>query len=240
MQIDIRPGRVIFPNGSTGTSLLVAQSIVLCPIDLPLPVSVDRLTVSVPTAAVGAAPGPVELALYLADAGGRVFRCIARAEIASAGFLTTGNKDVLLDRPYSLPRGRVWQAIYNPGFATTQPTLRAIISNNHASQDIDSLADGQGLNSQSRVTRVLGVTTGCPAELETAAFTFVDNISLPYIGMRVASVNVAPRVVPSLDVTGASVNAIPTPGTPALPGAGVGSVAPGTSALPTALPTVIG
>jgi hypothetical protein len=242
MQIDIRPGRVIFPNGSTGTSLLVANSITLCPIDLPVPLSINRLVLNVATAASGATTGGVnpEVGLYLADPGGRVFRNILRASLPAADLTTVGNKNVDLPEPFSLPRGRIWQAIFNPTYATTQPTLRAILSNSHASQDIDSLADGAALTSQSRVVRVLSISAGCSTELETATFTFVDNLSLPFLGMRVDAANIAPRVNRDLGAAGPSVAAVATPGAIAFPDGGVAQRAPGLTTLPTAFPTTPG
>jgi hypothetical protein len=236
MQIDIIPGRVVLPNGSTGVALLTANAVHLCPLDIPVPISIDRIVLNVATAAAGATTGGVtpEVGLYVSDPSGKTFKNILRAPITAANLTSTGNKNVDLPGPFSIPKGRIWLAIYNPTYATTQPTLRAVVSNNHASLDVDTLADGAVLQSQSRQVRVGSVTAGLPDRLDNATFTFGDNLNVPILGLRVASVGIAPAVNP-IPATPAS--NVTLPGAVQVPSGTQTALTPSLTDLPTALPT---
>ena len=238
MQIDIRPGRVIFPNGTTSTAILTANAVHLCPIDIPVPVSIDRIILNVATAAAGATTGGVnpEVGLYISNQGVSTFRNILRASLLAADLTTVGNKNVLLPNPFSLPVGRIWLAIFNPTYATTQPTLRALLSNSITDQSIDTLADGAALTSQSRQVRVGGITAGLPEQLESASFTFADNLSAPILGLRVASVGVAPAVIP---IPTTPANAVVLSGAVGVPSGTQADIAAGLTDLPASLPTVL-
>jgi hypothetical protein len=238
MQIDIIPGRVVLPNGSPGTALLTANAIHLCPLDIPVPISIDRLVLNVTTAAAGATTGGVtpEVGLYLSDPSGDTFKNILRSPLTATVLTSTGNKNVDLPAPFSIPRGRVWLAIYNPTYATTQPTLQAIVSNTQTALYADTLADGAVLQSQSRQTRVGSVTAGLPTHLENATFTFADNLNVPILGLRVASVGIAPAVNP-IPATPAS--AVALPGAVQVPSGTQAALTPSLTALPTVLPTAL-
>lgn len=238
MQIDIIPGRVVLPNGSPGTALLTANAVHLCPLDIPVPISIDRIVLNVTTAAVGATTGGVnpEVGIYISDQGVDTFNNILRASIPAADLTSLGNKNVTLPTPFSIPPGRVWLAIYNPTYATTQPTLQAIVSNTHTTLYADTLADGAVLQSQSRQVRVGSVTAGLPVHLENAAFTFADNLNVPILGLRVASVGIAPAVNP-IPATPAS--AVALPGAVQVPSGTQAALTPSLTALPTAFPTAL-
>jgi hypothetical protein len=238
MQTDIIPGRVVLPNGSPGVALLTANAVHLCPLDIPVPISIDRLTINVATAAAGATTGGVnpEVGLYVADPNGDTFKNILRAPITAADLTSTGNKNVALASPFSIPRGRIWLAIYNPTYATTQPTLQGIVSSSLASIGVDTLADGAVLQSQSRQVRVGSVAAGLPVHLENATFTYADNLNVPILGLRVASVGIAPAVNP-IPTTPAS--NVTLPGAVQVPSGTQTALTPSLTALPTGLPTAL-
>ena len=238
MQIDIRASRVIFPNGSTGTTILTANAVHLCPIDIPVPVSIDRIVLNVAAAAAGSTTGGVnpEVGLYVSDQGADTFRNILRAPVTASLLTAPGNVNVDLPAPFSIQRGRIWLAVFNPTYTTTQPTLRGLVSNNHASLDVDSLADGVALTSQSRQIRVDSISNGLPTQLETATFTFADNLNVPFFGLRVASVGIAPAVNP---IPAASLTGVSLAGAVDVPRGTQAALTPSLTALPTGLPTAL-
>jgi len=231
-QIDIRAGRVLFPSGTPANQATVGGTITVCPIDLPVGVTIDRLILNVAGAAAGGAtPLNAQVGIYTGLPGGGAGRCLARADIVGTALAVAGNVNV--DVPHTmLPRGRLWLAVFAPTFATTQPQLRSINLNTAPPLDLNSLADGAALDPQPLQTRYTGFTS-LPDSLEDAVPTFVVNTSSPFLGLRVVAVGVAGNVN---GTQAASISPVATPGAPVLPASFPGVP----SALPTSLPTVIG